>query len=310
MKPPAVARPHRTAAESSGAVPAVSVGEGVLDAMSGGFAGRVEGVFDGGFYVCGPAQAVFAVLGPQSWPGPLHLVAEEMPAMPARHDSVTVSDGVLAAGRTRVRVDPNRRWAPRLPTRLNASAEAWHGLADRVDPELDPSGGQLPATCAAGSGRRVRPPPGAGRRSDSQRRRRARGNPAGGRHQSWMPPRLGSLGPLDPHHRAEPRLPEVGRDGPEHPARTRPARRGRSLRRRGYASGGPVAGRSGRDVGPGARGRRRSGCDRTASCRRRSGCDRTASCRPSLLQWRRGPPWCDVGQEINPDAHLRVSPVP
>ena len=119
-------------------MPAVSVGDGVLDAMSGGFAGRVEGVFDGGFYVSDPSQTVFAVLGPHSWPGPLHLVAEEMPAMPARHDSATVSGGVLAAGRVRVRVDPNRRWAPRLPARLNVSPKAWHGLTESVDPDLDP----------------------------------------------------------------------------------------------------------------------------------------------------------------------------
>ncbi len=124
-------------------MPVVSVGEGVLDTMSGGFAGRVEGVFDGGFYVSGPAQTVFAVLGPQSWPGPLHLVAEEMPAMPARHDSVTVSGGVLAAGRTRVRVDPNRRWAPRLPARLNVPPAAWHGMAEPVDPDLSPVWGAV-----------------------------------------------------------------------------------------------------------------------------------------------------------------------
>ena len=124
-------------------MPTLSVGEGVLDAMAGSFAGRVAGVFDGGFYVSGPSQSVFAVLGPQFWPGPLHLVVEEMPVLPARHDSVTVSGGVLAAGRARVRVDPNRRWAPRLPARLNVSPEAWHALADRVDPDLDPVWGEV-----------------------------------------------------------------------------------------------------------------------------------------------------------------------
>ena len=124
-------------------MPVVSVGDGVLDAMSGGFAGRVEGVFDGGFYVSGPSQSVFAVLGPQSWAGPLHLVAEELPALPARHDSVAISGGVLAAGRTRVRVDPNRRWAPRLPARLSAGPEAWHGIAEPVDPDLDPVWGAV-----------------------------------------------------------------------------------------------------------------------------------------------------------------------
>ena len=121
----------------------MSVGEGVLDAVSDGFAGRVEDVFNGGFYVSGSPQTVFAVLGPQSWAGPLHLVAEEMPVLPARHDSVTVSGGVLAAGRVRVRVDPNRRWAPRLPARLNVSPKAWHGLAESVDPDLDPVWGAV-----------------------------------------------------------------------------------------------------------------------------------------------------------------------
>ena len=137
MRPPAVARPHRTAA-TGGAVAAVSVGEGVLDALSSGFAGRVEGVFDGGFYVSGPAQAVFAVLGPASWAGPLHLVAGALPALPARRDPVRVADGVLVAGPVRVRVDSSRCWAPRLPERLSAAPEAWHGLVDPVDPDLAP----------------------------------------------------------------------------------------------------------------------------------------------------------------------------
>ena len=106
--------------------------------MSSGFAGRVGGVFDGGFYVSGPAQSVFAVLGPAFWAGPLHLVVEALPALPARHDRVNVSDGVLAAGRVRVRVDPGRRWAPRLPERLSAPAQAWQGLVDPGDRGLDP----------------------------------------------------------------------------------------------------------------------------------------------------------------------------
>ncbi len=115
-----------------------SVGEGVLDAISDGFMGRVGGVFDGGFYVLGPSQRVFTVLGPKSWAGPLHLVCAELAGLPARHDSVTVSGGVLAAGRIRVRVEESRRWVPRLPERLNAGPEAWRGIADPVDPDLDP----------------------------------------------------------------------------------------------------------------------------------------------------------------------------
>ena len=147
MRPPAVARPHGTAAAALEAAPAsyarervveaASVGEGVLEAVSDGFAGRVGGVFDGGFYVLDPLQAVFAVLGPQCWAGPLHLVAAELPELPNRHDEVTVAGGILEAGRTRIRVDADKRWAPRLPERLAADAAAWHGMADPVDPELD-----------------------------------------------------------------------------------------------------------------------------------------------------------------------------
>ena len=138
-----MARPHRTASSGLDAVPVVSIGEGVLDAMSDGFAGRVAGVFDGGFYVSGSSQTVFAVLGPQSWAGPLHLVAEELPVLPARHDSVTVSGAVLAAGRIRLRVDSSRRWAPRLPGRLSVPPAAWHGMADPVDPDLGPVWGAV-----------------------------------------------------------------------------------------------------------------------------------------------------------------------
>ncbi len=146
MRPPAVTRPHGTAAAALDAAPAsyarervveaASVGEGVLEAVSDGFAGRVGGVFDGGWYILGPSQTVFAVLGPQSWAGPLHLVAAELPELPNRHDEVTVAGGILEAGRTRIRLDADKRWAPRLPERLAADAAAWHGMADPVDPEL------------------------------------------------------------------------------------------------------------------------------------------------------------------------------
>ena len=148
MRPPAVARPHGTAAAALDAAPAsyarervvdvASVGEGVLEAVSDGFAGRVGGVFDGGFYVLGPSQTVFAVLGPQSWAGPLHLISAELRDLPDRHDEVTVSHGVLKAGRTRIRVDADQRWAPRLPERLAADAAAWRGMTDPVDPDLAP----------------------------------------------------------------------------------------------------------------------------------------------------------------------------
>ena len=117
--------------------------------MSRDFVGRVEGVFARGFYVSGPSQTIFAVLGPRSWAGPLHLVVSELPELPTLHDrvsvsgvsvsgTVSVSGAVLAAGRTRVRVEGCRRWAPRLPERLTAGPRAWHGMAANVDPDLAP----------------------------------------------------------------------------------------------------------------------------------------------------------------------------
>lgn len=131
---PAVARPHRTAAADP--VSAVSVGQAVLEAASEGFAGRVAGVFRDGFYVSGPSETLFAVLGPRSWPGPLHLVTGTMAALPAVHDRVSVSGGELAAGPLRVRLAGSRRWAPGLPERLDAGPAAWRGIAPGVDAGL------------------------------------------------------------------------------------------------------------------------------------------------------------------------------
>lgn len=132
-----LARPHGTAAGGPvSAVCAVSVGGAVLEATSGDFCGRVESVFGGGFYVSGPADTVFAVLGPRSWPGPLHLVTAAMAARPAPHDRVTVSGGELVAGPLRVRLDASTRWAPLLPERLEAGPDAWHRIAGGTDADL------------------------------------------------------------------------------------------------------------------------------------------------------------------------------
>ena len=133
-----MAQPHRTAAGAAGVVAAVSMGEGVLEAVSGDFVGRVEGVFDTGFYVSAPSQAVFAVLGPRGWAGPLHLVVEALDALPARHAEVTVAGGVLDAGPVRVRVDSERRWAPGLPERLSVAPAIWRGIAGPAESELVP----------------------------------------------------------------------------------------------------------------------------------------------------------------------------
>lgn len=134
MMTPALARPHGTAA--AGPLSAVSCGEAVLEATSADFAGRVEGVFRAGFYVSGPAQTIFAVLGPRSWAGPLHLVASDLPVLPARHDPVSVSQSVLAAGRLRIGIAECPRWEPRLPEQLHAGSDAWHSVDPGVEPEL------------------------------------------------------------------------------------------------------------------------------------------------------------------------------
>ena len=86
----------------------------------------------------GPSEEIFAVMGPQHWPGPLHLVAGEMAELPAVHERVRVSDGTLVAGPVCVPLDGCRRWAPSLPERLEAEPAAWHGLAAGVDVELAP----------------------------------------------------------------------------------------------------------------------------------------------------------------------------
>ena len=108
----------------------------MLEAASEGFAGRVEGVFRDGFYVSGPSETLFAVVGPRAWPGPLHLVVDELSDPPGRHDRVGVSGGVLAAGRLTVRLDGSALWAPSLPGHLGADSRAWLDLAACPAPEL------------------------------------------------------------------------------------------------------------------------------------------------------------------------------
>ena len=131
---PAVARPHGTAGE--GHLSAVWCGEAVTEAAAEGFAGRVEGVFRDGFYVSGPSQTIFAVLGPRACPGPLHLITEVLAVLPALHDRVTLSGAVLAVGRLRIGIAGCSRWAPRLPRQLRAGSDAWHRIDLGVEPEL------------------------------------------------------------------------------------------------------------------------------------------------------------------------------
>ena len=118
----------------SGALPLGSadrVGE-----VSMGFVGRVEQVFREGFYVLGGSESLFAVLGPRCWPGPLHLIVEELAQLPSRHDRVSVSQDRLRTGRWTVRLDQCTLWAPGLPEHLDANPRAWQGLAVCPAPEL------------------------------------------------------------------------------------------------------------------------------------------------------------------------------
>ena len=149
---PARALPHGTAA--AGPVSAVSVGQAVLEAASDSFAGRVAGAFREGFYVSGPSETLFAVVGPGCWPGPLHLVVAELAGLPGRHDQVSVSTGTLRAGQLTIRIGGCAPWAPSLPERLRSGLPAWRDLAACPAPELvavwgavtrDLRGGDLPA---------------------------------------------------------------------------------------------------------------------------------------------------------------------
>ena len=134
MMDSAMARPNGTAAADS--VSAVSVGQAVLEAASEGFAGRVAGVFRGGFYVSGPSETLFAVLGAGSWPGPLHLIVEDLAELPTAHDRVSVSGAVLRAGRLQVHLYGAAPWVPHLPEQLCAGPRAWRELAVCPAPEL------------------------------------------------------------------------------------------------------------------------------------------------------------------------------
>lgn len=108
----------------------------MLETASESFAGRVAGVFREGFYVSGPSETLFAVVGPRCWPGPLHLVVEELAGLPGRHDRVSVAGGMLRAGRLTIRIDGCAPWAPSLPERLGTGSRQWRDLAACPAPEL------------------------------------------------------------------------------------------------------------------------------------------------------------------------------
>ena len=154
---------RRQAPESEAVVTAASIGAGVAEALGAldpglagrveagldcgftgrvagrfdsGFIGRVAGVFRTGFYVTGDRGAIFAVLGPGAWPGPLHLVTASLPVLPATGERVTVAGTVLAAGEIEIDFGSARLWDPVLPDGLGFDPAVWAGAVPPVEPDL------------------------------------------------------------------------------------------------------------------------------------------------------------------------------
>ena len=118
---------------------AASIGAGVAEALKApgpGFTGRVAGVFRTGFYVTGDCGAIFAVLGPGAWPGPLHLVTASLPGLPVAGDRVAVVETTLAAGRVEIDFGGARLWGPFLPDGLGFDPAVWAGAVPPVEPDL------------------------------------------------------------------------------------------------------------------------------------------------------------------------------
>ena len=114
------------------------------------FTGRVAGVFGAGFYVVGDRGALFAVLGPGAWPGPLHLVTAALPGLPAAGERVTAAGTTLAAGRLAIDFGGAQLWDPALPTGLDYDPAVWAGAVPPVEPDLAPVWDEVKAATGAG----------------------------------------------------------------------------------------------------------------------------------------------------------------
>lgn len=108
----------------------------VVDGYDSGFTGWVAGVFRTGFYVTGDRGAIFAVLGPRSWPGPLHLVAVSLPGLPVAGDRVAIAGTTLVAGGLEIDFGGARLWDPALPDGLGFDPAVWAGAVPPVEPDL------------------------------------------------------------------------------------------------------------------------------------------------------------------------------
>ena len=144
---------------------ALSMGAGVATALKSpgpGFAGRVAGVFGAGFYVVSDCGAVFAVLSPRSWPGPLHLVTASLPRLPTAGERVIAAGTVLVVGGLEIDFGDAQLWYPALPDRLDYDPAVWAGAVPLVEPDLasvwdeaadSVAAGDLASTCRLLEGR-------------------------------------------------------------------------------------------------------------------------------------------------------------
>lgn len=141
----------RSWTEPRATVTAVSMGAGVAEALGTldpelagrveagldcGFTGRVAGVFRTGFYVTGDRDAIFAVLGPGAWPGPLHLVTAALPGLPVAGDRVAVAGTTLIADGIEIDFGGARLWDPALPGGLSFDPAVWVDAVPPVDLDL------------------------------------------------------------------------------------------------------------------------------------------------------------------------------
>lgn len=122
----------------------------VAGGFDSGFTGRVAGVFGAGFYVVGDHGAIFAVLGPRSWPGPLHLVTASLPGLPAAGKRVTAAGTTLAAGGLAIDFGGAQLWDPDLPDGLDYDPTVWAGAVPPVEPDLAPVWDEVKGAVRAG----------------------------------------------------------------------------------------------------------------------------------------------------------------
>lgn len=122
----------------------------VADGFGPGFVGKVAGVFGAGFYVVGDGGALFAVLGPRSCSGPLHLVTASLPGLPAAGEQVTATRTTLTAGGLAIDFGAAQFWDPAVPDGLHYDPAVWAGVVPPVEPDLAPVWDEAAASVAAG----------------------------------------------------------------------------------------------------------------------------------------------------------------